>query len=98
MKIKGRFEVQEREDLAHLSVEGHISCDGIDKYGNLLNYKLEIEPEDKDKFLKLVLTVMLNDERHFDFIVLDKSDKLPGLIIIWNSMLFDYFDVPNIDD
>ena len=98
MKVKGRFELQEREDLADLSVNGYIYCDPNKReLGELWIDKIEIAPEDHDKFLKLVLTVFLNDEGHFDFIILEESENLPGLKIIWPDHLFEYFDVPKID-
>lgn len=65
--------------------------------GELWIDKIEIAPENRDKFLKLVLTVLMNDERHFDFIVLEQSDDLPGGKIIWPDHLFEYFDIERID-
>lgn len=99
MRIKGRFEVQEREDLEHLSVVGHIEAHFDERICHELWIdSIDIAPEDHDRFLKLVLTVLFNEENHFDFIILDKSPQLPGLIQIWPGHLFEYFDVPKIND
>lgn len=97
IRTKVRFEIQEREDLAHLSVEGYVDyVTGDDPWDQTIE---NIEVEDHDKFTKLVLTAFLHDERHFDCIFLEgRSEKLPGLIQVWPTHLLKYFGVPDIGE
>ena len=96
MRTKVRFEIQEREDLAHMSVEGWIICQPVE-FGTLV-HNVRIAAQNQDKFQKLVLTALFNEENHFDFIILETAEDLPGLVQIWPENLFEYFDIPRINE
>lgn len=89
MERRVRFEIQEREDLQHLSVEGVV------EYGTGVQRIVSVD--DHDKFTKLVLTCFMSYENSFDCIFLDGNPKMPKLARIWPHHLFPYFDVPDIE-